>query len=337
MATVLLTGASGFLGVHTTKALLDAGHRVRALVRSPQRLAEHLRPLGVDGEDRMETAEGDMTDAAAVRAAVEGCDSVVHAAATFSFKRRDASRMKRENAVGTRTVLEAGAAAGCSPLVHVSSTVALHRPGGGVLDHTSPPGAGPGPYSASKVASEQVARELQAAGAPVTIVYPGSVVGPHDPYLGETDHLVMLVLRGLLPAWPKGSLPYVDVRDVAATLVAALAHEPGGRYLLPGHDSAFLPAELRRVTGRRLPAVTVPPALASAASVPGALSGWWWLPRGAEGPKLAGYGNRIDSSRTTTDLGVAARPLDDALRDTVRLMVEAGHVTRRQAGQALAD
>lgn len=334
MTTVLLTGASGFLGVHTTQALLEAGHQVRALVRTPSRLIDHLAPLGVE-PGRVEVAQGDMTDEAAVRRAVQGCDAVVHGAATFSFRRSDAERMTEENAAGTRVVLEAGAAAGCSPLVHVSSTVALHRPGGAVLDHDSPVGAGPGPYSASKVASEQVARELQEAGAPVTIVYPASVVGPHDPYLGENDHLVMLILRGLLPAWPRGSLPYVDVRDVAATLTAAVAHDPGGRYLVPGHDIASLPAELRTVTGRRLPAVPVPARVAGAASVPGALTGWWWLPRGAEGPRLAGYRNTTDSSRTTQELGVTARPFAEALRDTVRWLVEAGHVSRKQAGDAL--
>jgi dihydroflavonol-4-reductase len=333
MTTVLLTGASGFLGVHTVQALLDAGHQVRALVRAPARLTAHLAPLGVE-PDRVEVAQGDMTDESAVRRAVEGCDAVVHAAATFSFRRSDRERMTRENAAGTRAVLRAGADAGCSALVHVSSTVALHRPGGAVLDHASPLGTGPGPYSASKVASERVAREMQDEGTPVTIVYPGSVIGPQDPYLGENDHLVMLVLRGLVPAWPRGSLPYVDVRDVAATLTAAVAHEPGGRYLVPAHDVASLPRALRPVTGRRLPAVTVPARVASAASAPGALTGWWWLPRGAEGPRLAGYANTTDSSLTTRELGVAARPLADSLRDTVRWLVEAGHVTRKQAGDA---
>ena len=51
MATVLLTGASGFLGVHTMRRLLDDGHRVRALVRSPARLQANLLPLGVEHED----------------------------------------------------------------------------------------------------------------------------------------------------------------------------------------------------------------------------------------------------------------------------------------------
>jgi nucleoside-diphosphate-sugar epimerase len=335
MATVMLTGASGFLGVHTTKALLDAGHEVRAMVRAPARLEEHLRPVGLAGDDRVTAVEGDMIDEKSVRLAVEGCDAVVHAAATFSFRRKDTARMKRENAVGTRTVLGAGADAGCARLVQVSSTVALARPGGVVVDHTSPLGTGPGPYSASKVASEQVAREMQASGAPVTIVNPGSVLGPHDPYLGENNRYVRLILRGLLPAWPRGSAPYVDVRDVAAVLTAAVAHEPGGRYLVPGHDVTLPHAELRRVTGRRLPAAIVPAWAAGAASVPGDLTGWSWLPDGLEGTKVVGFANTVDSSRTTEDLGVTARPFAETLRDTIRWLVDAGHISRRQAGRAL--
>jgi dihydroflavonol-4-reductase len=221
--------------------------------------------------------------------------------------------------------------------VHVSSTAALTRPGGGVLDHTSPLGPGPGPYSASKVASEQVARELQADGAPVTIVNPASILGPHDPYLGETNHYVALILRGMLPAWPKGTLPFVDVRDVAAVLTATVEHQAGERYLVPGHDVKSLPAELRRVTGRRLPAVTIPPWAASAASVPGDLTGWAMLPRGSEGVKFTGFANTTDASHTTKELGVTARTLADSLRDTVRWMVDVGHVSRSQAGRALAD
>src|SRR6476659_7414075 len=231
MATVLLTGASGFLGVHTVQHLLDSGHRVRAFVRTPARLAASLRPLGLDASDsRIEVAQGDITDPASVSAAVDGCDSVVHAAATYSFKRRDRASMLRDNAVGTRTVLETGRDAGCSPLVHVSSTVALVTPGGGTLDERSPVGPGHGPYSASKAASERVARSLQEMDAPVTIVNPGGIIGPDDPYLGESNELVLQVLKGQLPVFPRGGLQYVDVRDTAAVLVAALAHEPGGRY-----------------------------------------------------------------------------------------------------------
>ena len=164
MSLVLLTGASGFLGAHTVQHLLGAGHRVRAFVRTPSRLDDALRPLGLSSEDeRIEVAQGDMTDQTAVRAAVAGCDSVVHAAATYSFRRRDRHTMLHDNTAGTRAVLEAGRDAGCRTLVHVSSTVALTRPGGVTLDGQSPLGPGFGPYSESKVASEQIARDLQEA------------------------------------------------------------------------------------------------------------------------------------------------------------------------------
>lgn len=112
-----------------------------------------------------------MTDAVAVRDAANGCDRAVHAAATYSYRRRDAERMLRENMTGTATVLDAAIEAGCTGIVHVSSIVALVRPGA-TLDHRSPLGVGLGPYTQSKVDSERVARERQDDGAPVTIVNP---------------------------------------------------------------------------------------------------------------------------------------------------------------------
>ena len=64
----MVTGASGFLGIPILQRLLAEGHRVRAFVRTPAKLSENLRLLGVDPEDpRIEVAAGDMTDAAAVR------------------------------------------------------------------------------------------------------------------------------------------------------------------------------------------------------------------------------------------------------------------------------
>lgn len=335
MATVLLTGASGFLGIHTTRALLDAGHHVRAYVRSPARLTESLRLVGLDGDPRVEAAQGDMTDAAAVSVAASGCDAAIHAAATFSFKRRDRDAMVHENAAGTRAVLESAVAAGCSPVVHVSSTVALNRRGGSVLDGHSPLGDGPGPYSTSKVASEGIARALQEQGAPVTIVNPGSVLGPDDPYLGESNEITRDILAGRMPVWPQGLLHYVDVREVATTLVAALSAPPGGRYLVPGHARPTLHEPLREVTGRRLPVLVLPAALAAQGAMPGYLTGWSMLPSTVEGARLLGCANPVDATVTTKELGVEARPLQETLRDTVRWLVDAGHLPRKAAGRAL--
>lgn len=337
MSTVLLTGASGFLGLHTLQHLLDAGHHVRAYVRSPHRLEANLLPFGIELEDsRIEVAEGDMTSVSGVRTAAEGCDAVVHTAATFSYKRRDRERMARENSAGTRTILEAGAEAGARTLVHVSSTVALVHPGGGVIDHTSPLGTGTGPYSESKVASEAVARGLQEAGAPVTIVNPGGILGPHDPYLGENAESILQALKGQSPAWPRGSLLYNDVREVAATLTAAVDHDPGRRFIVPGHNAEGLFPVLREVTGRRLPAATLPPGLLVAAAMPGYLTGWSFLPGAVEGIRTIACANAADGSETTRELGIEARPFEQSVRDTVRWLVEAGHLKAKHAGKALS-
>ena len=334
MSLVLLTGASGFLGVHTVSRLLENGHRVRAYVRTPARLDQALRPLGHSADDdRIEVVHGDMTDASAVADAVTGCDAVVHAAATYSFKRRDRESMARDNTLGTRIVLEAGRAAGCGRLVHVSSTVALARPGGAVLDARSPLGPGHGPYSESKVASEKVARELRADGAPVTLVNPGGVIGPYDPYLGESNDLILQILRGRMPVYPRGQLHYVDVRDTAAVLAAAVDHEPGAHYLVPGVGVTSLHAPLREVTGRKLPVLLVPPRVAELATTPGYLSGWNRLPGALEGARITGCANSVDSRLTTRDLGVSARPLHETLIDTVRWLVEAGHLPPGLAGE----
>lgn len=335
MAEVLVTGASGFVGVHVVRRLLDDGHRVRALVRTPSRLRDHLAPLDVPYDDpRLDVVPGDMTDAAAVREAVSGCDRVVHAAATFSYLRADAERMVRENVLGTTTVLDAALDAGCETVVHVSSIIALVRPGA-TLDAQSPLGVPIGPYSRSKIDSEREARARQDAGAPVSIVYPGAVLGPHDPYLGETDQVLRDVLRGLLPTWPRGGMQWVDVRDTAAVVVAAL-ERPGGRYLVPGETVALPHETLRTVTGRRLPAVRLPVRLVEPVLRVGYRTAWPFLPHTLEGARLIACDTRVDAAATVEELGVPGRPLTESMADTVRWLAEAGHISRRQAGRCLA-
>ena len=334
MGQVMVTGGSGFVGVHVVRRLLQDGHRVRALVRTPARLRDHLGRLGVDqDEPRLDVVRGDMKDAESVRAAVSGCDQVVHAAATFSYLRADAERMLRENVLGTTTVLDAAIEAGCRAVVHVSSIIALVRPGA-TLDHRSPLGIPIGPYSRSKIDSEREARVRQEAGHPVAVVYPGGILGPHDPYLGETDQALRDVLRGRLPVWPRGGMQWVDVRDTAEVVVAALDH-PGGRYLVPG-ETVTLPHEtLRAITGRRLPAVRLPLQTLLPVLEVGYRSGLSFLPHTLEGARAIALDTRVDATATVEELDVPGRPLTESMADTVRWMAEAGHISRRQEGRCL--
>ena len=335
---VLVTGGTGFVGSHSVKAIVDAGHDVRLLVRSPNRLAPALEPLGVRG---LEHVVGDATDTEPVRRAMDGCDAVVHAAAIFSYDARDAHEMQRVNARATEVVLGAASDAGLDPIVHVSSYVAL-LPSTGVLSGDSPVGEPRGVYARSKAETERMARELQDDGAPVVITYPGMVWGPHDPHLGEAATFARSVLRGLVPMVPSGLLPVVDVRDVAAAHAASLTSGHGsGRYMLAG-DMASL-ADLidliRRITGRRLMRVKAPaaPVLGMAAAgdavqrvlpfrLPVNFGAVWTIKHGAP----------TDASATERDLGVRFRPAEDSVADMLRWLHRAGHLSDRQAGRAAA-
>lgn len=332
----MLTGASGFLGIHLVRRLVDDGHQVRALVRTPRRLHENIALLGLDPADpQIEIVVGDMTDTAAARETAKGCDHAIHAAATFSYRRKDAARMLRENELGTTTVLQAAFEAGCTGIVHVSTFAALLRPGA-TLDHRSPLGTPVGPYTRSKVESERVARKLQESGAPVAIVNPGAILGPHDPYLGESNEVIREILRGRLPTWPRGGMQWVDVRDTADVIVAAL-RRPGGRYFVPG-ETVLLPHQtLRAVTGRRLPAVRIPAWAALPVTQLGYYTDWSFLPHAPEGSRLIGMDIEVDYSATVNDLAIDGRSLADSMRDAVRWMVEVGHLSRRAAGKAVSS
>ena len=218
---VLVTGGTGFVGAHSVKALLDSGHTVRMLVRSPDRIGAALGPLGTQAPEHV---VGDVTDADSARRALEGCDAVLHAASVYTFDARRAASMRRDNMASVRIVLGTAHELGLDPIVHVSSFAAL-LPAQAPLTPDSPVGEPKGAYNISKAETEQVARDMQDAGAPVVITLPGMVWGPHDPNVGESAIFARDVLRGLLPFRLGGGPNVVDVRDVAAMHAAVM--EPG--------------------------------------------------------------------------------------------------------------
>lgn len=164
---ILLTGASGFIGAHATARLLADGHDVRVLIRSRDRLARNAGSLGID-LDRLDIRMGDLTDPPAVTAAVREVDAVVHAAADVAtLNRSQADRTMAVNLGGTRTIVEAAAAAGVGRIVYVSSTAAVFTPAVPLLTPDLPPVVDAAtPYTRSKALAEQWVREQQAEAFP---------------------------------------------------------------------------------------------------------------------------------------------------------------------------
>ncbi|MEV0001781.1 NAD-dependent epimerase/dehydratase family protein [Micromonospora sp. NPDC050980] len=339
---VLVTGGTGFLGAHTVAALLGDGHEVRMLVRHPDRVPGALTPLGVD-PGAVELAVGDVTDRADVRRAVDGCAGVLHAAGVYSFDPRRRAEMRNVNVTGAEVVLDAARAAGADPVVHVSTFGALLP----TTDRTVGPQTAVGTpreaYLAGKAAAETIARAHQADGAPVVITYPLATLGPHDPQVGDQLRRVRDVLRGLTPLWPTGGFPIGDVRDVAHLHRAVFTPGLGPRrYLAPGRyvtTREYLDA-LRRVTGRRLPALHLPaaallPVAALADLAQRALP--FPLPVQYGAVYLCRAGTPVRTAETTELLGGAPRPLDETMGDAVRWLHRAGLIGRAAAGRAASD
>ena len=336
---VLVTGGTGFVGSHTVAALVGAGHEVRLLVRSPDRIRPALAPHGV--VDRVDHRVGDVTDPESVARAVPGCDAVLHAAAVYDLDSRSYRATVRTNLTGARNVLRAAVAHGCDPVVHVSSTLAVLRPGA-TATPDSPLSTVNGVYIRSKADSEAVARELQEQGAPVVIVQPGAVLGPYDPHLSDQMRRLADVLRGRYPMWPSGGFHAVDVRDVAGVHAAVMSPGLGPRrYAVPGHrlDGPTLFGALRSLTGRRLPYMRVParallPVTRMASAAQRVLP--FRVPAEYEGALVCYHDTVIDDSWARDGLGVAPRPLEETLGDAVRWLNHAGHISARQAGKIAA-
>jgi dihydroflavonol-4-reductase len=336
----MVTGGTGFVGSHTVAALHQAGHQVRLLVRTPAKIGPTLAPHGLT-EDDVEQVVGDVTDKASVATALAGCDAVIHAAAAVSLQVRDAEEVLEVNRTSAEVVLAQAVELGLDPVIHVSSIAALALPPEGeAVTPDSPIVTEGATYARSKGAAELVARRLQADGQPVVTVYPTGVLGPYDPNVGELTTAWRSLLRNLVPALPPGGYYVIDVRDLAAAMVAMLVPNQGPRrYLISGHHITTLEsvAALSKATGRTFRVPTMPTRLAAAGGRLADAVGRVLpirLPFGYEAVATLTLDPRCDDSRARDELGYSPRPLTESVTDTVRWMMDAGLITTTQAGEA---
>jgi dihydroflavonol-4-reductase len=328
---VLVTGGTGFIGSHTCRALLAAGHGVRLFVRNK------AKAKSVFGAAIRSVVVGNITDAVAVKKALAGCDAAIHLAAMVSTSKDDAEQVYRENVAAATNVLGLAADAGCRAIIHVSSVTAIYNPAAKMLDHNSPLGNARSAYGSSKVECERFARELQERGAPLHITYPASVIGPDAPALTEPHQGLVACLFGLGPNIPSGN-QYVDVRDVAQAHARLIDRplEPG-RYPLGGHFVSWedLYAILQRLTGRNI--LTVPMPGFAARTVGRLLDALKPvvaidLPISQESMQYATQWVELDNRQTEKHLKLKFRPFEESLIETIRWLEQANYITRGQAG-----
>ncbi|BAH51715.1 NAD-dependent epimerase/dehydratase family protein [Rhodococcus opacus] len=319
---IAVTGGTGYVGAHTTLALLADGHTVRLLILPTECPGALLAAAGADAA-RIEQVVGDIRDAETVGRVLDGCDALLHAAGVVGTDDRREQLMWEINTQATASILTRAAYLGLDPIVHVASFSALFPSPDAVIGPDSPTASGRSAYGRTKAAADRIARALQDAGAPVVITYPASVV---DPGVGTTKGVTeqgwgAIVGGGVAPRFD-GGVQMIDVRDVAAVHAAAMHPGRGPRrYVCGGELVEFnqLVDVLEHSSGRRIRRIPLSGStfrtLGRIADVVGRLTPL--SPAlGYEAAWLLTSATPTDDSRTRDELGLTWRPARAALAAT---------------------
>ncbi len=326
--TVLLTGASGFVGGHLLRVLEEEGAGVRCLLR------ESSSRLNLEGS-RAEVVFGDLRDAESVTAAIDGCELVYHCAADYRLFVRKPEEMYASNVDGTANVLRACAESAVRRVIY-TSTVGTLGPmaDDSAADETSNVGLTDmvGHYKRSKFLAKQEAKRWAGRGLDIVIVHPSAPVGEGDHKPTATGKIILDFLNRRMPAYVDTGLNLVDVRDVArGHLLAAKRGRKGEEYILGGRNMTLseILRTLSRITGLAAPRLRLPHWLPlSLAAVDTTISRVLprepWLP--LEAIQLARHKMYFDSSKARRQLGYEPGSPEVALARAVAWYRDHGYV-----------
>jgi len=261
MTTVLLTGASGYIGKHITLQLLNQGYKVRASVRSLSKSAEvknAVKPHLLDSSDldsRLTFVELDLDKDSGWDAALKGIDVLMHTASPFPIASpKDENELIRPAVDGTLRALKAAKSAGVNRVILTSSNAAVYGcelpAGKSEYDETMWTDVnhpiGRVAYTKSKTLAEKAAWDFVSSQAPqieLTTINPVLVLGaPLDINFGSSISVVERIMKGKDPMLPDLRFSIVDVRDVAQMHVQAIKNDAtkGERILAASETYSFV-------------------------------------------------------------------------------------------------
>jgi dihydroflavonol-4-reductase len=326
----LITGASGFVGSAIAKAFREAGHEVRALIRTSS------RRTNIDPVDLI--ALGDVRDRDAVAAALRGARYVVHAAADYRLWAPSPAEILATNVEGTHIVMEEALRAGVERIVYTSSVATIDAsaamPGDESRRLTEDRAIGA--YKKSKVIAERLVDGMvRSASLPAVIVNPSTPIGPRDVKPTPTGRIIVEAARGRMPGFVDTGLNFVHVDDVAAGHLAALRKGAiGERYILGGENVHLrdMLAEIARIIGHRPPRLQFPIdavfPVAIVAELMSRVTGREpFVTRDAL--KMARHHMFFDDSKARRELGYRSRPYQQGIVDALAWFQDRGYLDGR--------
>jgi dihydroflavonol-4-reductase len=326
---VFLTGATGFVGSHVARAYAAQGAELRLLTRRTSNLAS------MEGLSGAETVVGDLRQVEGLRAALTGCEVLVHVAADYRLWVPDPKEMYAANVDGTRELLKLAREVGVPKVVYTSSVATMgFRADGSIVDEATPVSIAEmiGHYKRSKFLAEVEAILAARRGQYVMILNPTTPIGPGDLKPTPTGRIVVDFLNRNFPAYVDTGLNLVDVTEVARMHVVALDRgTPGERYILGGENLTLkqILDRLSAITGLPSPKHKVPHAVAMAfaffdETLTGKLRGK--EPRATvEAVRMGRKMMFATSAKAERELGFLKLPVYPALRAAVDWFVANGY------------
>jgi dihydroflavonol-4-reductase len=332
-ATILLTGATGFLGYHIARELLARRYVVRAFVR-PGSDRKPILSIASDAQS-VEFVEGDILDATAVRRAAKGCAAVIHAAANTQVNPARDPAIWAVNKIGTENIIAAVRAENLRRLVYVGTANVFGFGPKAQPGHEKSAYAGQRyglDYMDSKEAATQLVREAaHKHDVPALLVHPSFLVGPHD-VKPSSGAMLLAVAKRQVVGYPAGGKNFIYVRDAAIGVCNALTVGRVGQSYILGHENLTYREAFRlmaEVAGVRPPLVNLPLWL----------SRWYgqfadWNTRRTGKPGLvnsnmvlvASDGHYFSSQKAIEELKLPQTPIRQAIEEAHRWFRETGRL-----------
>ncbi|MBN1273585.1 MAG: NAD-dependent epimerase/dehydratase family protein [Candidatus Aminicenantes bacterium] len=319
----LVTGATGFIGSHLTRLLLEKGEKIRIFLRNPVK----LKVFGLHEKDNLEVFKGDLLKPEDIPAALDGVDRLYHTAGFISTYPKDKKKVQRLNVDITTNLFETCGKIELKKIVYLASIFAL---GGGnrepVDEDTSYNLDGLNiTYARAKRSSELYIRDKIREGLPIVRIYPCYCYGPGDLNNSNT-RLLLTYLDRKLPGYIHGGQNVMDVRDAARGLYLGMTKgKIGEKYIVGGmnlsYDDIF--SLLEGITGYPKPRIRMSK---RTGKFMGYLNQMVSLSPiiDKDAAELMGHFWYYDDTKARKELGYSSRPVADTLREAVQWFCSRG-------------
>jgi len=335
--TVMLTGASGYIGSWTLKELLEKGYTVRACVRDKSNAGkvQHLLDLAKDAPGKLELWDADLLKEGTFDEAARGCDAIFHMASPFTLRFSDPQKDLVDPAVlGTKNVLKAATHSGTvRKVILTSSTVAVYGDNidmqeQGLSEFTEAnfnitSSLKHQTYSYSKVTAEKEAWKIAEAQNQwkLVVINPAFVMGPMLSPNSDSESLNFMndILTGKYKmGGPELFFSFVDVRDVALAHRLALENETAtGRYIISSVTMPFL--DLTEIIKKKYPGQFKLPAMKTPRLMI-LMIGWMYGLTVKFIKRNVGYRIKVSNAKSIAQLGMKYIPFEKTIEDMVDLM-----------------